>query len=219
MTQPALLRLMMLLSPSFPVGGFAYSSGLEQAVAGGLVTKPAELEDWLGAVIGQGPVWNDAVLLAQAHKLVSAGRGIEELADLAAALAPSKERLLEQQNLGAAFIDAVRVSGLALPEGLGESASYPVAVGAIAAAQALDGFDALAAYLHAFASNQIQCAIRLGMLGQNAGVALLAKLEETILQSAERASNSTLDDLGSSAIMADIMTMRHEDLNSRIFRT
>jgi urease accessory protein len=219
MSQSSLLRLMMLMSPSFPVGGFAYSSGLEQAVAERLVQDAGRLEDWLHAVMKQGPVWNDAVLLAQAHKLVSAGSGIEELADLAAALAPSKERLLEQQNLGAAFIDAVRVSGLALPEGLGESASYPVAVGAVCAAQKLACFDALAAYLHAFASNQIQCAIRLGLLGQNAGVALLAKLEETIIQIAERASNSTLDDLGSSAIMADIMTMRHEDLNSRIFRT
>jgi urease accessory protein len=210
---------MMLMSPSFPVGGFAYSSGLEQAVAEGLVADAEALRDWLSAIVSQGSVWNDVVLLAQAHKLVLEGEQLDELAYLSAALASSKERLLEQRNLGAAFIDAVRASGLALPDSLSESTPFPVAVGAIAAAQNLERVDTLSAYLHATASNQIQCAIRLGVLGQNAGVALLAKLEETILQIAERASNSTLDDLGSSGIMADIMTMRHEDLHSRIFRS
>jgi urease accessory protein len=210
---------MMLMSPSFPVGGFAYSSGLEQAVAEGLVADAEALRDWLSAIVSQGSVWNDVVLLAQAHKLVLEGEQLDELAYLSAALASSKERLLEQRNLGAAFIDAVRASGLALPDSLSESTPFPVAVGAIAAAQNLERVDTLSAYLHATASNQIQCAIRLGVLGQNAGVALLAKLEETTLQIAERASNSTLDDLGSSGIMADIMTMRHEDLHSRIFRS
>jgi urease accessory protein len=219
MTQSTLLRLMMLMSPSFPVGGFAYSSGLEQAVADGFVQNADALEDWLLAVMGQGPVWNDAVLLAQAHRLMTAGDALGELLDLAAALAGSKERFMEQQNLGASFIDAVRASGLMLPESLGKNAPYPIAVGAIAAAQSLDCKDALTAYLHAVASNQIQCAIRLGVLGQNGGVALLARLENAILKTAEAASNSTLDDLGSSAIIAEIMTMRHEDLHSRVFRT
>jgi len=219
MTHPALLRLLLLMSPSFPVGGFAYSSGLEQAVAERLLVDADGLEDWLRAIIERGPVWNDAVLMAQAHKLVAAGDAINELVVFAEALAGSKERLMEQQNLGAAFIEAVRASGLGLPATLCDGLAYPIAVGTIAAGQELDRGSTLTAYLHGVTSNQIQCAIRLGVLGQNAGVALLAKLEQTILQTAEAASNSTLDDLGSSAIMAEIMNMRHETLHSRIFRT
>ena len=42
-----LARLMAWLSPVFPTGGFAYSSGLETAVAEGLVKDEADLLNWL----------------------------------------------------------------------------------------------------------------------------------------------------------------------------
>ena len=106
MTQSTLLRLMTLLSPSFPVGGFAYSSGLEQAVADGLVTNGETLGDWLTSVVRNGLVWNDCVLLAESHRRTGEGEPILEIAALAEALAGSKERCLEQLNLGGAFIDA-----------------------------------------------------------------------------------------------------------------
>ena len=219
MSQSTLLRLMTLLSPSFPVGGFAYSSGLEQAVADQLVTDNTTLGDWLVSIVQRGSIWNDAVLLAESHRRVGNGKSIAEIADLAEALAGSKERHLEQQNLGSAFIDAVKASGLIMPPSIGDRAAYPVAIGAIAAAQGLDLESALGAFLHAYVSNQIQCAIRLGVLGQNGGVALLASLEPVILETARQANLSTLDDLGASSLMADISAMRHETLYSRIFRS
>jgi len=43
----ALLRLMAWLSPAFPIGGFAYSGGLERAVHDGLVRDAAGLGGWL----------------------------------------------------------------------------------------------------------------------------------------------------------------------------
>ena len=214
-----LLRLMLLLSPSFPVGGFAYSHGLEQAAADGQVPDAAALREWLSGLLGCGSQWNDAVLLAEAHRRASARQGLVEVAELAEALAGSKERHLEQQKLGNAFISAVKAGGLAMPEGLGERAAYAVAVGAAAAAQCIDAESAAAAFLHSFASNQIQCAIRLGILGQAGGVRLLTELEAVILETALKAAASTLDDLGSNTIAAEIASMRHETLYSRIFRT
>ncbi len=219
MSQTALLRLMTLLSPSFPIGGFAYSHGLEQAATDGLVANAAGLGDWLSHLLTAGTAWNDAVLLAEAHRSADRPEALRSVAELAEALAGSRERHLESQNLGAAFIAAVTSGGLAMPVTLGESAAYSVAVGAAAAAQGLTAIDALSAYLHAFVSNQIQCAIRLGILGQNGGVGLLTGLEPLIGETATRASASTLDDLGSNTIMSEISTMRHETLHSRIFRT
>ena len=125
---------------------------------------------------------------------------------------------METINLGGAFMEAVNASGLpspALPGGV----AYPVAVGAIAAANNIDPEPAAAAFLHGYASNQIQCGIRLGMLGQNGGVALLARLEPLIAEMAAKAAQSTLDDVGANTINADIAAMRHETLTSRIFRT
>ena len=49
----ALYRLMTWLSPSFPVGAFSYSSGIEWAVEAGDITDAASLRDWLvGHAVG-----------------------------------------------------------------------------------------------------------------------------------------------------------------------
>jgi urease accessory protein len=209
---------MMFLSPSFPIGAFAYSSGLEQAVADGQVTGGASLEEWLEAQLKSGSVWNDAVFLNAAHGRAGDSVNLKTIADLAKALSGSQERYLETMNLGEAFVDAVKASGLPCPL-LPDEAAYPVVVGAVARANAIDPEDAAAAFLHGYVSNQIQCAIRLGVTGQNGGVALLAKQEPMIAAMAAKAAQSTLDDLGSNTIQADIAAMRHETLPTRIFRT
>jgi urease accessory protein len=219
MSQTALLRLMTLLSPSFPVGGFAYSHGLEQAAADGWVTDAAGLGNWLSQLLRSGSAWNDAVLLSEAHRCADMPEALRSVAALAEALAGSRERHMESQNLGAAFITAVTSGGLAVPAALGETAAYPVAVGAAAAAQGLGCAETVSAFLHAFASGQIQCAIRLGILGQAGGVKLIASLEADIADIAVRAAASGLDDLGSNTFAAEIASMRHETLYSRIFRT
>jgi urease accessory protein len=51
----ALYRLMTWLSPSFPVGAFSYSSGIEWAVEAGDISDAASLRDWLAAMLGDGP--------------------------------------------------------------------------------------------------------------------------------------------------------------------
>ena len=134
------------------------------------------------------------------------------------ALAGSKERYLETTAQGAAFVAAVRAANLPCPA-LPEPIAYSISVGAVAAVQDIAAEDAVGAFLHAFLSNQIQCAIRLGITGQNGGVALLAQLENRIAGLSSGLAASTLDDLGSNTIMADISSKRHEALGSRIFRT
>ncbi len=218
MSQTSLLRLMTLMSPSFPVGGFAYSAGLEQAVADEHVREFQSLQEWLMTLLQTGPLWNDAVLLCAAHWQFNAPNDLAETSALAAALAGSKERHMETLNLGNAFVNAVKASGLPCPDLLPQ-VPYPVAVGAVAAANGIEPEAAAAAFIHAFISNQIQCAIRLGVVGQNAGVAVLSGFESLIVEIAYRASHSTLDDLGTCSLMADISAMRHEELYSRIFRT
>ena len=43
----SLLQLMWLASPSLPIGGFAYSDGLESAVNSGMVTNFTQTKKWL----------------------------------------------------------------------------------------------------------------------------------------------------------------------------
>ena len=214
-----LLRLMTWLSPTFPVGGFNYSHGLEQAVAQGLVTDAGALQDWISVLLSQGSAWNDAVLLAEAWRVADKGADLAEVAALAEALSGSAERYLETVNQGTAFLAASRAWPLPVHDELAGDVAWPVAVGAVAGASAVPLESTLAAFLHAYAANQVQAALRLMPLGQEAGVAVLAALEPEIGAAAGRAARSTLDDLGAAALNAEIAAMNHETLTTRIFRT
>ncbi len=213
------LRLMTWLSPAFPVGGFSYSHGLERAVHDDVVTDRDSLEDWLCALLEIGSAWNDAVLFAEAWRRAEAGSEFDDLAELAGALAGSMERHRETTLQGEAFIAAA--SGWPHPAlaRLPEGCAYCIAVGAVAGAHGIPLADALAAFLQSFAANLVQASIRLGVTGQTGAVATMAALEPLVLKVAGRAAISSLDDLGSAAVVSDIMAMKHETQYSRLFRS
>ncbi|EJT04612.1 urease accessory protein UreF [Rhizobium sp. CCGE 510] len=215
----ALLRLTAWLSPAFPIGSFAYSGGLERAVADGLVTDAASLAAWIGTLIGHGSVWNDAVLLAESHRCQDEPARLAEIASLAAALAGSRERHQETMLLGEAFLAAARAWPDGVFDRLPDKVAYPIAVGAVTGAHGIGPEKALAAFLHAYVSQAVSSGIRLGVAGQKDGVAVIAGLEERIAEVARRAAASSLDDLGSATMQADIASLRHETQATRLFRS
>ena len=215
----SLLRLMTWLSPAFPVGAFAYSGGLERAVKDGLVGGAETLRHWIALLLERGSGWNDAVLLAEAFHAVADAERLAAVRELAAALAGSRERHAETTLLGDAFLTAARAWPQAVLDGLASGTAYPVAVGAVAAAHGVALRQALAAFLHSLASQLVSAGIRLGAIGQRDGVAILVGLEEGIGAIATRAAASTLDDLGSAMIHAEIVSLRHETQGTRLFRS
>lgn len=215
----ALIRLMTWLSPAFPVGGFNYSHGLEQAVADGFVRDRKSLQLWLEALVGSGSAWNDLVLLAQAWRQATDGEDLAEIADLAEALAGSRERHLETMNQGTAFLHAATVWDVAPSSGLGKTVALPVAVGALSGASGLPLETTLGAFLLAFVTNQLQVAQRLLPIGQTGAVAVQSGIEKLIAKTAVLAAQSNLDDLGSMTFNAEITALRHETLATRIFVT
>lgn len=212
-----LLRLMAWLSPAFPIGGFAYSSGLEAAVQLGRVTSVEALDGWLVVLLRNGSLWNDAVLLAEAHRSAGDATRLREVADLAAALAGSAERRLEISRQGGAFLAAASAWPGSVPDVFGGEVAYSVAVGSVAASNGVGLAETLAAFLHAAVSQLVSAAIRLGILGQSQSVALLSGLEEVIAEQAGKAVCSTLEDLGGATLVADQMSLQHETLHSRLF--
>ena len=108
----ALYRLMTWLSPAFPVGGFSYSSGIEWAVEAGDITDVATLADWLDAMLTDGAGFCDATFLVHAFRAAETGEDdrLHEVAELAAAFVPSRERQLETVSQGRAFIDIARAA-------------------------------------------------------------------------------------------------------------
>ncbi|MEP4247106.1 urease accessory protein UreF [Tateyamaria sp.] len=210
MSDPA-LTLMQWLSPAFPVGAFAYSHGLEQAIADGPVRDADTLHDWIEALITDGSARADAILLAAAYNATDPAQ-----ADATArAFASGAERLRESDLQGAAFCDTARaVWNIEITK-----LTYPVAVGAAARAMDVPLAQTLPLYLHAFASNLTSAAQRLMPLGQTAAQQVLARLGDAINITASMAATATLDDLTAASFSADIAAMRHETLQPRIFRT
>lgn len=203
-----LLTLTQWMSPAYPVGSFAWSHGLENAVARGQVRDAASLQDWLAVVLEQGSGRSDALLLCAAH------RG-EDVAELAAALAPSRERLMETMQQGAAFAAITRaVWGLDLRD-----AAYPVVVGRAAGMMGLPVVATAQVYLFSFASALTQAAQRLMPLGQTKGQQVLAALASLCQALGEVAASLGVDDIGASAFAIDIASMRHEVQEPRIFRS
>ena len=204
-----LLMLFNWMSPTFPIGGFAYSHGLEQAIADGTVQTAHDLENWIGDLLQAGSAWNDAVLFALSWH--------DDVNDLALALAGSTERYQETTHLGRNFNIASNIwLGTALSD---SDMAYPVAAGRACAEAKIDKTQALLAFLQGFAAAQVSVAVRLVPLGQTKGLQVLRNLSPVIEKVAARAVTAQLDDLGSNCILADIASMKHETLEPRVFRT
>ena len=222
----ALYRLTTWLSPAYPVGGFAYSGGIEWAVEAGDIGDAQSLKGWLAVMTTEGSGFCDAVFFVHAHRAVTGGdeEALRNVAELAAAFVPSKERHLETTAQGRAFVEVTCAAWrcdaldrfLKIWDG---PIAYPVAVAVAAAGQGIRLDTALHAYLHALTANWISAGVRLIPLGHTDGQRVLAALETVIAATAERALAASLDDLGSAAFRADLASMRHETQYTRLFRS
>jgi urease accessory protein len=222
----ALYRLIAWLSPSYPVGAFSYSSGIEWAVEASDIADTTTLERWLAVIIGEGSGFCDGVFFAHAHRAAARGddTALTAVAELAAAFAPSKERHLETTAQGRAFVETTRAAWpCAALDRLNSiwdgPLAYPIAVGAACAGHAIAIEPALAGFLQALAANLVSAGIRLVPLGQTDGQRVLGRLEPVVAATALRALACPLDEVGGAAFRADIASMRHETQYTRLFRS
>jgi urease accessory protein len=224
--EAALYRLMIWLSPSYPVGAFSYSSGIEWAVEAGDMKSTETLRQWLEAMLTAGGGFNDGIFFAQTHRAAARGddAAITEIAELAAAFVPSRERLLETTTLGRAFVEVTTAAWPCaalgkLQELWSGPLAYPVAVGAACAGHGIPLGPAMHAFLTAVVANWISAGVRLIPLGHTDSQRLLQALEPSVAATAERALAATLDDLGSATFRADLAGIKHETQYTRLFRS
>ena len=215
-------ELLVWFSSSFPTGAFAYSQGLETAVAAGRVTGREELADWLQALLRHGMVWSDLVLVSLAWRSDERD-AINRLADLSVALQASAERAEEMRVQGRNFRDALAAGWPHAADALVDidetTLTYPVAVGRACRAQGLALDQTLEAYGHAFVSNALSAAIRLSVIGQFDGQRIHAGLFAQIREAAQAAAGAGEEDIATAPFAADIYSMQHETLKVRLFRS
>jgi urease accessory protein len=219
-----LYPLMTWLSPSFPVGAYSFSHGLENAVEAGLVTDAGSARDWIADLLTFGDGHADLVFLAHAWSAGDDVDALHEVHELALAFQPSREIRLESTAQGSAFLKTAAstwpsIAIDSLREIAGETVAYPVAIGVVARAHDVDRDAALEAYGHAFVANLVSAAIRLVPLGQTDGQKITASLQHEVGAGAVRAAATPLQLVTSSCLMADITSMQHEVQYTRLFRS
>jgi len=217
-----ILPLFAWLSPSYPVGCYAYSHTLEWAVEAGDVTDEATLVAWLTDLLTLGFGRNDAILLSHAHRAVRAGdrAALEEVNELALALSPSSELYLETSQQGRSFLDATLAawpSPRLIP--LEGDVAFPVAIGMAAAAHDIPLAVTTEAYLFGLVQTLVSAAIRLAPIGQTAGIRVSAALAVTVRDMAGQGMQLTLDDIGAATFRADLGSFHHENQYTRLFRS
>ncbi|HVM85716.1 MAG TPA: urease accessory UreF family protein [Candidatus Binatia bacterium] len=218
-----LLLLQAWLSPAFPVGGYAYSHGLEAAVEAGIVRDRADLMRWIDGILRFGAGRNDALLIREAHRQVTAGEDIHELTAFAAAFRGTSELALEAGAQGAAFLKALRAGwpDIASAPQLQEmrTPTYAVCFGAAAALAGIAARWAMLSYLQAFLGNLVSAALRLMPIGQSDGLVALATLSERLPERVDQYALTPFEDIGSATLMVDLMSVRHETQYTRLFRS
>ena len=220
---------MTWLSPGFPVGAFAYSHGLEHAVAHGDVDDAPALIRWIGGILDFGTGRIDAALFRTAHEAIhdADDARLAWAVERGEAQRGTAELALESVAQGRAFLDTMRnvwphdrlTAWHEALEASGRKPAYPIAVGVACALTDIALRPALVAYLNAFAANLVSAAVRLVPLGQTDGQRALAALEAPILRAAAAALARRPDDLGGAALAVDWHSMQHETQYTRLFRS
>ena len=222
-------RLLNWLTPIFPVGSYAYSGGLEYAVAEKLVGDRAALVRWIEIQITVGTGWLDAVFLHLVHQAVarSDATRFADLVEMADAMRATSEGVLENRAQGRAFIDAIASSWFHqdLPKWMGVikeadcAPSFPVAVAVATALHGISEALALHGFVHAVSTNLVSAGMRLIPLGQADGQTAIAALEDIVGDVADRALGADMDDLYTAAPTIEWAGMQHETQYTRLFRT
>ncbi|AUG54297.1 urease accessory protein UreF [Thalassospira marina] len=224
-----LIRLMTWLGPSFPVGAYTYSHGVEYAIEDGRVKTRDSVITWIEGVLAFGAGRIDGVLFCQAYAAAKQGdldalTGIGIDADCRRGTA---EMALEATAQGRAFVstvsqvwdDPLLARWASSLRGLDRLPSYPVAVAIAAAGIGVDLRSALTAFFHAMSANLVSSAVRLVPLGQTDGIRAVAALEKAVEMAVERAIETDPEDIGACAPLVDWTSMKHETQYTRLFRS
>jgi urease accessory protein len=218
-----LLAAIRLASPALPIGAFAYSQGLEQAVEAGWVTDRRTATAWISAVLVHGVGRFDVPLLVRLFDAWSQGQTRKARRLDAWVLAGRESAELQAQEihlgtaLGRLLVDLSGASDATPP------VRYPRSyVGAFALAAVHSGLSqtaALGSYCFAWLEHQTSAATRLVPLGQtDAQRALHAslKLVDGVI---ERGRSLEDSDVGATMPGLAIASALHETQYTRLFRS
>lgn len=224
----SLLRGLRFIDSFFPSGGYAFSSGLEAAVQGGLVKTPDDLSQFVSELLTTGMGEREAVAVGLAHEAYMSGTldlALSTDGELDAMKLGSEGRmasrqmgrqvirLAAEQQDGSPLLDDYR----AAVEADTTPGHLAISLGLTLASVGWSKEDTIAAFLYQTATGLVAAAMKLLPIGQREGQRLL----ESWLPIIESVSRKAADvrTMRSWSPIQDIYAMRHSRLESRLFRS
>lgn len=221
----ALLRLMWLASPALPVGGFSYSEGLEAAVDAGRVTDDTSAAAWLVDQLHLALVRSDLATAALAFEAWRTGdrTAVVALNDWVAATRETHEMRLQTEQMGrslAVWLTHQQADDdVAALTALAPAPTWPVAFALAAARTGAPLRDAMLSFAFGWAENMVQAALKAVPLGQVAGQRVLTALVDAIPAAVDAAIALPPAERQAFTPMLAILSARHEEQYSRLFRS
>ena len=217
------LRLWQLISPSLPVGAYAYSGGLEAAVEAGWITNKQQALVWIESLMQHGLTMLDVPVfkrMYEARRLNDSSQ-FHYWNQYILASRESAELQQEDKHLGRALfrlLNDLDVNMLPFC-----SASEDYAYVAMFACASVDWDipidEAAQGLLWSWCENQVAAAIKLVPLGQTMGQQLLSVLQENIAACVQQGLELPDDDIGFTLPGLGIVSAQHEVQYSRLFRS
>lgn len=222
------LGSLQLSDSAFPSGRYALSHGLEAYSLSGPL-REAELEALIADLLrfGAGPA--DGVALANAHRAAlerASDRAAESDLRLTAAKLTLETRAASVRtgkqllNLASMLFDHPVLAHHARQVKSGElPGNHAVAMGLSQAALGVSREHALAGELYAFVAGCVGAAIRLALIDHRTAQRMLHALKPVIAETVDENIDKNVWEIASNLPLADVMAMRHERADARLFMT
>ncbi len=226
------LSVLQLSDSGFPSGRYTLSHGLEAFAQEGLVESPCSPES-LAALLADdvrlAVAPSDGVALACAHRAVGADGTVDVDLVLRAdrrltAIKLARETRDASTRSGRALLSAaptvagVTMGGYAHLIEVGHApGNHAVVLGLLEALLGVARLEAVAGELWAFSAGWVAAAVRLGLADHLAAQLLLRRVRPVLVGAAERAVAGDVADISSCAPLPDVMSMRHEQADVRLF--
>lgn len=216
---PSLLAALQLASPALPVGGFAYSQGLERAIDDGTVRDARSAQRWICDVLALSLARVDAPMWLRAYDAPDPS-SLAAINAETLALRETAELRAECEQMGASMLRLFAPLGLGSPPFAdGRAVAFPAAFAAACARMQVGRREGLAAWLWSWAENQVLVAVKSVPLGQQEGQAMLLTLREAIAEAVGVAESIGDDEIGSAVLGFALASARHETQYSRLYRS
>lgn len=219
----ALLRLFQLSSAALPIGAFAYSQGLEQAVAFGDVSNRDSALAWISGMLERSVLRLDVPVFARLHRACTNrdGKSLRRWNDYLFAARGSAELRAEERQVGSALARLLFREGVAAAEPWVADPRVTLATSFALAGVAwhAPAAEGALSYVFAWAEAQVGAATRLIPLGQTDAQRALGQLIERAASGVQAALARGDDDLSSTTPGQLVLSALHETQYSRLFRS